>query len=198
MKLRHVVSATLLGIVLVTWGNALWIYAKAWLAGELLRQAWATTLAEGAPGVKPWPWADTWPVARLRSSTVGVDLIALEGDAGSSLAFGPGRITAAGMPGEPSATVFAGHRDTHFDFLRHLTKGDTLQVQTHHGEWLDYRVQELVIADASEGSWTVPEEGGQLHLITCYPFDAVTPGGPLRYVVIAELTNRNEWSYLRR
>jgi len=27
----------------------------------------------------------------------------------------------------------------------------------------------------------------QLTLITCYPFDAVVPGGPLRFVVWAEL-----------
>jgi sortase A len=25
-----------------------------------------------------------------------------------------------------------------------------------------------------------------LTLVTCYPFDAIDPGGPLRYVVVAE------------
>jgi sortase A len=25
-----------------------------------------------------------------------------------------------------------------------------------------------------------------LTLVTCYPFDAINPGGPLRYVVVAE------------
>jgi sortase A len=29
-------------------------------------------------------------------------------------------------------------------------------------------------------------ERDQLVLVTCYPFDAMVPGGPLRYVVIAE------------
>lgn len=195
MKLRHSVPIVLLGVVCLTWGNALWIFAKARLADGLLRQAWATTLEAREPGVKPWPWADTWPVARLRREESEVDLIALEGDSGSSLAFGPGRVAAAGMPGEPLATVFAGHRDTHFAFLRHLTQGDLLQVQTYRGQWLNYRVKELLIADVTEGNWTVPERGDQLHLITCYPFDAIAPGGPLRYVVIAERTNRSEWSY---
>jgi sortase A len=27
-----------------------------------------------------------------------------------------------------------------------------------------------------------------LTLVTCYPFDAINPGGPLRYVVVAEAT----------
>ena len=32
-----------------------------------------------------------------------------------------------------------------------------------------------------------PGEGRQLlTLVTCYPFDAVSPGGPLRYAVTAE------------
>ena len=33
----------------------------------------------------------------------------------------------------------------------------------------------------------LPDDGGAaLTLVTCYPFDAVEPGGPLRYVVFAE------------
>jgi sortase A len=27
-----------------------------------------------------------------------------------------------------------------------------------------------------------------LTLVTCYPFDAINPGGPLRYVVVADAT----------
>ncbi|HEY4210143.1 MAG TPA: hypothetical protein VGM84_01570 [Steroidobacteraceae bacterium] len=27
----------------------------------------------------------------------------------------------------------------------------------------------------------------RLMLVTCYPFDAVVPGGPLRYVIVAQL-----------
>ena len=62
-------AATALGILLV--GAGLWqlgtagtIHAKAWFAQVLLTRAWADTLA-GAAAVRPWPWADTHPVARL-------------------------------------------------------------------------------------------------------------------------------------
>ena len=44
--------------------RALWIHAKALLAQVLLERAFAASLATGG-AVKPWSWADTWPVARI-------------------------------------------------------------------------------------------------------------------------------------
>jgi len=41
-----------------------WIYVKAEVAQHLLQRAWSRTRA-GDRSSKPWPWADTWPVARL-------------------------------------------------------------------------------------------------------------------------------------
>ena len=43
--------------------DGLWIQAKAWLARGLIAHAWSRTL-QGEARAKPWPWADTWPVAR--------------------------------------------------------------------------------------------------------------------------------------
>ena len=57
-----VVTLVLLGLWQI--GSGAWIYVKAQLAQVLLQRAWAGTLA-GQRDVKPWPWADTWPVARL-------------------------------------------------------------------------------------------------------------------------------------
>ena len=59
-------------------GSGAWIYVKARLAQVLLQRAWADTLA-GQRDVKPWPWADTWPVARLVVPSLGIDQIVLEG-----------------------------------------------------------------------------------------------------------------------
>ncbi|MGZ7081173.1 MAG: class GN sortase, partial [Thermoanaerobaculia bacterium] len=44
--------------------NGAWMYAKARLAQFLLQRAWERTL-HGEKDVKPWRWADTWPVARI-------------------------------------------------------------------------------------------------------------------------------------
>ena len=35
-----------------------------------------------------------------------------------------------------------------------------------------------------------PTRDAVLTLVTCYPFDAIKPGGPLRYVVVAEAAMR--------
>jgi len=106
-------------------GQGAWLYAKAGLAQLLLEQAWADSHTQQAP-VMPWPWADTWPVARLRVPARDVDLIVLAGDSGRTLAFGPGHTSGSALPGESGTTLISGHRDTHFRFLAELKAGDEL------------------------------------------------------------------------
>lgn len=169
----------------MSFANAALISAKAWLAEGLIHSAWQSTLRQAQPGHKPWPWADTWPVAVLRHPYAADHLYVLEGSFGSALAFGPGHVVATAMPGEDDTAVIAGHRDTHFQFLQKLRRGDTLELQDPQGGWHRYGVTASHIVDSREGEWLLPEGQGELHLITCYPFDAVVPGGPLRYVVVA-------------
>lgn len=185
MSWRKGVIAILTLVVVSTWGNAATITAKAWLAKGLISKAWHSTLASAEPGHKPWPWADTWPVAVLRHPYSPDLLYVLEGGFGSALAFGPGHIIASAMPGEGGASVIAGHRDTHFDFLQQLKAGNRLELQDAHSQWHTYVVASTHIVDSREGEWALPEGTEELHLITCYPFDAAVPGGPLRYVVVA-------------
>jgi sortase A len=49
-----------------------------------------------------------------------------------------------------------------------------------------FRVSETAVVDARTAAVAGDETGSALVLLTCYPFDAVTAGGPLRYVVMAE------------
>jgi sortase A len=160
------------------------IYVKAWLAQRLLHRAWAATQAGGVP-VKPWPWADTWPIARLSMPDRGIDLIVLADASGRSMAFGPGLVAGTAPPGVPGNTVLSGHRDSQFRFLRSLEPGDRLRLEDARGTWHDYAVTDTLIVDAQavEILWETDE--ARLTLVTCYPFDALAPGGPLRYVVRA-------------
>ena len=64
-----------------------------------------------------------------------------------------------------------------------MQKGQTLQLQVASGKILDYEVQSLQIVDASRASLSVNLTAEALVLVTCYPFDALQAGGPLRYVV---------------
>ena len=63
------------GLVLTVQGG--WIHAKAFLAQYLLNKAFAETIVTGQP-VKPWSWADTWPVARIEVPRLHESAIALK------------------------------------------------------------------------------------------------------------------------
>ncbi len=167
------------GSILLTDGY--WIRAKAVLAQVLLQQAWEETLRTGE-NTKPWPWADTWPVARLRMDRLNIDLIVLEGESGEVLAFGPGHLPASTFSGN---CVLAGHRDTSFSFLQYLIRGDVLHLQTVDGNLHTYRVSAMS-TEKAEMLYLQNTEDGMLTLITCYPFGALIPGTDLRYVVFAD------------
>lgn len=174
----------LLGVTLWQLGQGAYIYAKAGLAQVLLQRAWDRTLA-GERQARPWAWADTWPVARLRMPARGVDLIVLDGVSGRTLAFGPGHVPGTARPGRPGNTVLAGHRDTHFRFLAELRRGEELVLDLPGGGRRRYRVTGGEVVDERAVELLADTEAALLTLVTCYPFDAVLPGGPLRYVVTA-------------
>ena len=164
---------------------ATWIPVKAQVAQVLLHRAWDRARG-GAAAAKPWPWADTWPVGRLRVPRFGIDEIVLAGASGSSLAFGPGHLDGTALPGRCGNCVLSGHRDTHFGFLAKLQLGDTLELEAPDGTVQRFVVRSTYILRRSD--LYVFDDGSApvLTLTTCYPFDAVVPGGPLRFVVRAE------------
>jgi len=162
--------------------DALWIPVKAEVAQFLLARSWHRTLA-GHPDAKPWPWADTRAVAVLEVPRLGLREIVLEGSSGRNLAFGPTLVNSTPVD-KTDDRILSGHRDTHFHFLKDLKKGDVLRLvtpgssreyQVHWLEAVDVRLQQLVIDDGIK----------RLTLLTCYPFDAPTAGGPMRWVVTA-------------
>ena len=153
--------------------------AKAALAQHLLEDAWTARIADGGAH-RPWPWADTHPVARLRVSRLQIAQIVLAGDAGRPLAFGPGWAEASAAPGTPGTTIISGHRDSHFGWLRELRDGDLVELETGRGVGA-WRVVARDVVDSRTHRLAVT--GDALVLVTCWPFDALAPGGPLRYVV---------------
>lgn len=165
-------------------GQGSYIHTKAVLAQILLETSWSKTL-NGQKKVKPWPWADTWPVARLSAPDYGISHIVLAGASGPSLAFGPGHLFGSAIPGEDGNIIISGHRDTHFHFLKYLKIGDFLSLQSHN-KTESYRVTDMLIIDKTMIDVIPADTNNKLLLITCYPFEAVQAGGPFRYIVIAE------------
>jgi len=165
--------------------SAGWIHAKAHVAQQLISWSWNDT-REGHGKKRPWPWADTRPVAKLRVPGRKVELFVLEGTSARSLAYGPGHVSGTASPGAEGNSVIVAHRDTHFAFLRDMHADDVIAIDTVKGTTVKYRVREAVIVDQADTRVMEPADASQLTLITCYPFDAVLPGTTQRYVVIAD------------
>jgi sortase A len=182
-----------------------WIHVKAGVAQVLLRNAWARTerdawaRTERDAGVrtqrdaraparrgdttlhKPWPWADTAPVARLVAPRLDVDLIVLDGFSAQALAFGPGLVR-----GENGTLVLSAHRDTHFAFLREVRLEERLVLERAGEAPREYRVRATRVLDYRAAGALLAGRPDALVLVTCWPFDALVPGGPLRLLVFAE------------
>ena len=172
----------------VALAHAGWIPAKAWLAQRLIENAWARHVATKPARTslpRPWPWADTRPIARLQHEGSNAPPLYVLADAsGESLAFGPGHVGSTAPPGSGGHVVLAGHRDTHFAFLRTLVPGDRLILETATRR-RHYVVEGGRVVHESRTDLLDASGHAELTLITCYPFDAIVPGGPLRYAVHA-------------
>lgn len=164
----------------------LWIPLKAVVAQELLAMAWAKTQASQQQS-RPWPWADTWPVARLQLPGDSSALVVLAGAHGESLAFGPGQVRGPELGDRPQApVVIAGHRDTHFRPLKDIRENQEIRLQFADGVWRRYRVESLRIVDSRQQTMDLSRyDRNSLVLVTCYPFDSLNANGPLRFVVEA-------------
>jgi sortase A len=174
----RILALACLGLAMSQLGSGVYIQLKASLAQQLIARAWEQ------PGpARPWPWADTWPIARLAWPARGESLYVLSGGRGNALAFGPAHDPASSAPGEPGITLISGHRDTHFGFLGEVETGEEIHLTASDGRLHRYLVTETRIADSRRGPLRAAGDG--ILLVTCYPFDAISAGGPLRYIVVA-------------
>jgi len=141
-------------------GDGLYTGGKAIVAQSLMERAWAKTAASGEVHL-PWSWMDAYPAGpAIVSGTQGTDTLAI-----------------------------AAHKNTQFKTLKDLKQGDIVHLEPPQGEPITYRVTHMDILDSRIDGITIAEAAttpSRLALITCYPFDAVSFNGPMRYVVYAE------------
>lgn len=185
----------MLTVAMLALGKAGWIDAKAMLAQQLLKKAWQQTVID-RQAHKPWPWFDSQPVAELTWPD-GRRQILLQGSSGQALAFAPGlelmdargeRLPAVHWQ-QADTLVVGGHNDTHFADLENIAVNAEFTLMFADGSRKNYRVADKRVMD-SRHQLVLPTSyaggvSGQLLLVTCYPFKALTAGGPLRYVMVA-------------
>ncbi|WP_421779333.1 class GN sortase [Kiloniella litopenaei] len=171
-------------------GDGLYIKLKAVLAQHLLQQAWQETLTTQTPK-KAWSWADTYPVAEISLPNLAIEpVIALRGSSGEALAFAPGHLENTAQPGQQGTAVYAAHRDTHFTFLEKIKATDIIKVKDPQGRDHFYRVDNIRIAKWDQSGITNQNSSKRIALVTCWPFNAQTPG-PLRYIVEGHLLEKS-------
>ena len=183
MKTAFVLALFLLGAGLL--GQGSYIKLKASLAGWLISSSWAQRQAGQLPA-KPWPWADTRVIARLSVPRLGIRQFVMHDASGESLAFGPGSVMSDVLPGAGGHALVAGHRDTHFKFLGDLRPGDTLAIDNYRGQSGRYEIKGLRVINLDREAVYIDPESEGLTLVTCWPLDALVPGGPERLLVEAE------------
>jgi sortase A len=166
-------------------GRGAWLVAKAELGQYLLERAFERMQSTGV-AQKPWPWADTHPLARIVAPEARAEVLVLAGASGRTLAWGPGHLDDSAPLGGTGNAIVSAHRDTHFRFLRDIAIGDDIVVELADGARRRYSVRERYLADVRSLRLARTTFAPTLTLVTCYPFDAVMPGGPQRLVVVAE------------
>jgi sortase A len=57
------------------------------------------------------------------------------------------------------------------------------------GAMLHYRVTERRVMDSRRDAIPMEHDKQELVLVTCFPFNAIKPGGPMRYMVRAQQVN---------
>ena len=190
--------------------NASWLPTKAWLSQALISYSWQQSMAQQSQltqnhleqsyrqgnkakitntsvAVKPWPWADTFPIAELSFKRLNEDIVVLNGGDPTTLAFSAGAIAPFNQTNSAKPFVVAGHRDSHFAFLEDILMKDVISMTDQHGQSQLYQVEEIDIVDASSGQLPVLANDSSLILITCYPFNAIGNDANERYVITAKL-----------
>lgn len=172
-------------IALLIMSHSMYLPAKAWLSQQLIMLSWEQTKITKDPS-PPWPWADTTAIAKLEILRLNKSIILLKGTDPTTLAFSAGAMHQFSTLTNNSPFVAAGHRDTHFSFLENIQLQDIIKLNDIHGNTNYYEVENIDIIDSSTTPLLLDVDTAMLHLITCYPFNAMRAGGSLRYMVKAK------------
>ena len=184
-------------LLLVTGGllclHASWLPIKGWLSEQLISYSWHQTI-NLKQKIKPWPWADTYPIAELSFERLNKRVVVLNGGDPTTLAFSAGAIAPFNQAISAQPFIVAGHRDSHFSFLDEVVMDDIISLADKYGQSQLYQVEAINIVDASTGKLPVLADDSPLILITCYPFtNANNVSGNIssdsneRYVITARL-----------
>lgn len=173
-------------------GLGAYMQVKAKLAQYLIAQAWQSNVEQGGDKrIKPWFYADTWPIAKLEIPQLNVEEYILWDASERNLAFGAAHLLPTAKletlenTDSGNTSLIAGHNDTNFAFLSKLKLGDTYKLTLGSGLTMTYQVSNISIIHQSDTSFLRLDAtaANRLYLMTCYPFNSLTSGTEQRYLV---------------
>jgi len=188
--LKRRLSILLLVVLLLTGGGyytylGLQIEIKAKFAQILLQHAWHQTIKTGK-NYQPWGSFDSVPIMRLSIPQHNINQIVLKGTSGQALAFGPSFHEESFLPQEKKFTIISSHRDSHGIFIKKLQLGEKIKIQDADNQWYTYIIDDFLIINVQKEKITMDRNEDRLFLITCYPFNIINFGTPIRYIVSAK------------
>lgn len=126
-------------------------------------------------------------VGRLIINRLHLRAMVREGTDDRTLDVALGHIKGTAFPGKSGNVAIAGHRDTLFHCLRDINRGDSIVLQTTHGNYT-YRVEHIGIVKPRDVEVLDSRSYPALTLVTCYPFRYVG-AAPDRMIVRARLVS---------
>lgn len=150
----------------------------------LIEKSWREARKTG-DDVKPWPWLDSHPVAKLTFPERHESFVVMQGVNNDVLNFAPGWHEGTDKPGEAGISLISARRDKQFGFLRDLGPGSVFELETLQGETKKYFVDNLVTTRGGEIHVPASGDDSVLLLSTTYPSDNWHGGKDLKYVVVA-------------
>jgi sortase A len=125
------------------------------------------------------------PLAILRIPRLHLDVPVLGSTDNITLNRGVARIAGTAAPGQKGNIGIAGHRDSFFQNLKEINRGDEIELETTTATET-YVVDNILVTGEDDVSVLQPRGSQSLTLVTCYPFNYVGPA-PRRFVVQATI-----------
>jgi len=184
LSFYHKVLLAISLIAILLFSQGIYREGKAIVAQRLLSLAWSSYLEDGEKH-KPWPWADSEPIAQL-SIAGQAPLTVLKGASVSHLAFAPAWMVSSSGFGQAGNSVVLADNDRYFKQLKDVRLNSYLTLHTYPNLQLDYQVVATKIVNEKALSVLDATDQEMLTLITSYPFASRISNSELRFVVIAK------------
>ncbi|MEM7017543.1 MAG: sortase [Pseudomonadota bacterium] len=148
-------------------GSVLWLLNSGGtyqLQSWLLETAWSRTIS-GERKVEPWPWADTWPVARLWMPEREARYVVLAGANQETLSVGIGHSIHSAYPGDIGNAILSVPAMPQFEPMLMLKNGQRLVLELpYKGRW-HYEIQAMYRVDKTDTRLLLPSLERRLTLV---------------------------------